>query len=77
MERRQNSGHKRYIVQQFMLTIADDNERVICHLYMRNYSDCEVRSQLNLSCKQLELIKQKIAMSMRVAGICDCNKVRD
>ena len=46
MERRQNGGRQRYIVQQFVKNISDDTERLVCFLYMRNASDKEICKQL-------------------------------
>ena len=69
MERRQNGGRQRYIVQQFVKNIADDTERLVCCMYMRNASDQEIRKQLNITQKRLEAIKLKLAIDMKNAGI--------
>ena len=69
MERRQNGGRQRYIVQQFVKNIADDMERLVCFMYMRNASDQEIRKQLNITQERLEAIKLKLAIDMKNVGI--------
>lgn len=69
MERRQNGGRQRYIVQQFVKNISDDTERLVCFLYMRNVSDREICKQLKISHERLEEIKLKLAIDMKNAGI--------
>ena len=69
MERRQNGGRQRYIVQQFVKNISDDTERLVCFLYMRNASDREICKQLKISQEKLEAIKLKLAIDMKNAGI--------
>ena len=69
MERRQNGGRQRYIVQQFVKNISDDTERLVCFMYMRNASDQEIRKQLNITQERLEAIKLKLAIDMKNAGI--------
>ena len=69
MEKRQNSGRKRYIVQQFVKNIADDTERLVCFMYMRNADDKEIRKQLNITQERLEAIKLKLTIDMKKAGI--------
>ena len=69
MEKRQNSGRKRYIVQQFVKNIADDTERLVCFMYMRNADDKEIRKQLNITQERLDAIKLKLAIDMKNAGI--------
>ena len=69
MERRQNGGRQRYIVQQFVKNISDDTERLVCFMYMRNASDKEICKQLKISQERLEAIKLKLAIDMKNAGI--------
>ena len=69
MERRQNGGRQRYIVQQFVKNISDDTERLVCFMYMRNASDQEIRKQLNITQERLEAIKLKLAIDIKKAGI--------
>ena len=65
MERRQNGGRQRYIVQQFVKNISDDTERLVCFLYMRNASDREICKQLKISHERLEEIKLKLGLQQR------------
>ena len=69
MEKRQNGGRKRYIVQQFVKNISDDTERLVCFMYMRNADDKEIRKQLNITQERLDAIKLKLAIDMKNAGI--------
>ena len=69
MERRQNGGRQRYIVQQFVKNISDDTERLVCFLYMQNCSDKEICKQLKISQERLEVIKLKLAIDMKNAGV--------
>lgn len=69
MERRQNGGRSRYIIQQFVAAITDDTERIICFLYMNNYTDKEVRKELRINRPRLEAIKLKLAFDMKKTGI--------
>jgi len=66
---RQNEGRRCQIVQEFVKILSDDTERLICFLYMRNYSDHEVRKQLHLSEPRLEVLKLQLAIGLRNAGI--------
>mgnify|MGYP007039941609 CR=1 FL=1 len=68
-ERRQNGGRRCQIVQEFVKTISDDTERLVCYLYMHNYTDAEVRKELHLNRPRLEAIKLKLAMDMKKVGI--------
>lgn len=69
MERRQNNGRRCQIVQQFVLTIEENDERLACFLYMKNCTDNQVRRQLGINRPRLELLKLQIALDLRNAGI--------
>lgn len=69
MEKRQNGGRKRQIVQEFVKNLADATERKVCFLYMRNHTDQEVRRQLGINRPQLAAIKLKLAIGLKNAGI--------
>lgn len=69
MERRQNNGRRCQIVQAFVLTITDDTERLACFLYMENYTDNQVRTQLGINRPKLAALKLKLAIELRQAGI--------
>ncbi len=69
MERRQNNGERCRIIQQFVMEIRDDKVRLACWMYMRNCDDRDVRKQLNITPKQLEMLKLQLAIDLRKAGI--------
>lgn len=69
MERRQNTGERCKIVQDYLKTIDDDTERLVCYLYLNNYEDYEVRKQLKIKQKRLEEIKASIRLKLLQAGI--------
>jgi len=54
MERRQNGGQHRKIVQDYLTVISDDGEWLVCNLYVNNFDDFEVRRFLRISRKQLK-----------------------
>jgi pyruvate-ferredoxin/flavodoxin oxidoreductase len=57
------------VAPAFVKNIADDTERLVCFMYMRNASDQEIRKQLNITQERLEAIKLKLAIDMKNAGI--------
>ena len=69
MERRQNGGRRCQIVQEFVKNITDDTERLVCYLFMNNYTDREVCKQLKIKQDRLNAIKLKLAFDMKKAGI--------
>ena len=69
MERRQNGGRRRKIVQDYLAGISDDQERLVCYLYVNNYEDFEIRKFLRIAQKQLDDIKAEIRKHLIAAGI--------
>ncbi len=69
MERRQNGGRRRKIVQDYLAGISDDQERLVCYLYVNNYEDFEIRKFLRIAQKQLNEIKDAIREHLIAAGI--------
>ena len=69
MEKRQNGGHRRYLVQQFVLTIEDDQERLVCHLFMANYTKEQICNQLKINRTRLSIITLRLALGLKKAGI--------
>ena len=69
MERRQNGGRRRKIVQDYLAGISDDQERLVCYLYVNNYEDFEIRKFLRIAQKQLNEIKDAIRKHLIAAGI--------
>ncbi len=69
MDRRQNNGRRRQIVQEFVKGVTDDAERLVCFLYLNGYKDGAVRRTLHIGKPKLELMKLKLALDMKKAGI--------
>lgn len=69
MERKQNNGERCKIVQDFLLTIKDADERTACYMYLHNYRDDAVRKQLKISQRRLDEIKAELRRRLIAAGI--------
>ena len=69
MERRQNGGRRRKIVQDYLAGISDDQERLVCYLYVNNYDDLEIRKFMRIGQKRLNEIKAVIRKNLIGAGI--------
>ena len=69
MERRQNGGLRRKIVQDYLKSIDSDMERLVCFLYLSNYEDGEICWELKIKRKQLKEIKASIRQKLLQAGI--------
>ena len=69
MERRQNGGQRRKIVQDYLAGISDDQERIVCFLYVNNYGDFEIRRFMRIARKRLNEIKAAIRKNLIAAGI--------
>ena len=69
MERRQNNGERCKIVQDFLLTIKDADERTVCYMYLHNYRDAAVRKQLKISQRRLDEIKAELRRRLIAAGL--------
>ena len=69
MERRQNGGQRRKIVQEYLAGISDDQERLVCYLYVHNYDDFEIRKIMRIAQKRLNEIKAVIREHLIAAGI--------
>ena len=69
MAKRQNGGRRCQIVQEFVTDITDETERLVCFLYMNNYTDREICRRLHLTPARLENIKLKLAFDLKKAGI--------
>ena len=68
-ERRQNSGRRRQIVQEFVKDITDDTRRLVCFLYMNGYKDGAIRRILKIDRQRLRQIKTQLAFDLIKAGI--------
>ena len=69
MERRQNGGRRRKIVQDYLAGIENDQERLVCYLYVNNYDDFEIRRFMRIAQKRLNEIKGVIRKHLIAAGI--------
>ena len=69
MERRQNGGQRLKIVQEYVRNIDNDQERLVCYLYMNNYEDFEIRKILRINQMRLDEIKEDIHRNLTAAGI--------
>ena len=69
MERRQNGGRRRKIVQDYLAGIENDQERLVCYLYVNNYEDFEIRKFMRIAQKRLNEIKSVIRKHLIAAGI--------
>lgn len=68
-QRKQNGGRRRQIVQEFVKNINDDTERMVCFLYMNNYSSAEICKRMKIKPADLKAIKLKLAVDLRKVGI--------
>ena len=69
MERRQDGGQRRKIVQEYIRSIDNDQERTVCYLYVNNYDDYDIRKCLRITQKRLNEIKGEIRKKLVAAGI--------
>ena len=69
MERRQNGGRRRKIVQDYLAGISNDQERLVCYLYLNRYEDFEIRRIMGIARKRLKEIKAVIREHLIAAGI--------
>lgn len=67
--RRQNNGQRCRIIQEYVRNIENDTERLICFLFMRNFTDRQVCMQLGISRQRLKLIKNRLAKALESTGI--------
>ena len=56
-------------MQDYLAGISDDQERLVCYLYVHNYDDYEIRRFMRISRKQLKDIKGVIRNHLIAAGI--------
>jgi len=69
MTKRQNSQERVRIVENFLASLEDDKQRIVCFLFMRNATEKEIRKAVKISSAELEGIKLQIAIGLRQAGI--------
>ncbi len=68
-KKRQNSQVRNGIVDQYLKSIKDDKERMVCFLLMRRSTEEEICKAIKITPKELECIKLQIAIGLRQAGI--------
>ena len=47
-------------MQDYLAGISDDQERLVCYLYVHNYDDFEIRKIMRIAQKRLNEIKAEI-----------------
>ena len=56
-------------MQDYLAGISDDQERLVCYLYVHNYDDYEIRRFMRIAQKRLNEIKAVIREHLIAAGI--------
>ena len=56
-------------MQDFLQTVEDATERLVCFMFLHNYRDGEVCKQLKITRKRLQEIKDVIGHKLVTAGI--------
>ena len=56
-------------MQDYLAGISDDQERLVCYLYVHNYEDFEIRKFLRIKQMRLDEIKEMIRRNLVAAGI--------
>ena len=69
MDKRTKYTRRSAIVRQFVAGLADNTEQQICRLYQVGFDDGEVRRRLHISMPKLALLKLKLSLGMKKAGI--------
>lgn len=69
MTKRQNTQERDRIVENYLYSLEDDKQRIVCFLFMQNATEKEVRKAVKITSTELEGIKLQIAIGLRQAGI--------
>lgn len=56
-------------MQDYLAGISDNQERLVCYLYVHNYDDFEIRRFMRIAQKRLNEIKAVIREHLIAAGI--------
>ena len=56
-------------MQDYLAGISNDQERLVCYLYVHNYDDFEIRTIMRIAQKRLNEIKAVIRKNLIAAGI--------
>ena len=57
------------LVRQYLETIRDDTQRMVCFLFMRGCSSDDICRELKISHEHLELIRRETEVEMRNFGL--------
>ena len=57
------------LVRQYLETIRDETQRMVCFLFMRGCSPDDICRELKISLERLELVRQSIETEMRNFGL--------
>lgn len=69
MKKHQTRQERDRIVENFLASLEDDKQRMVCFLFMRNATEKEICKAAKISSAELEGIKLQIAIGLRQAGI--------
>lgn len=69
MKKHQTRQERDRIVENFLASLEDDKQRMVCFLFMRNATEKEIGKAAKISSAELEGIKLQIAIGLRQAGI--------
>lgn len=57
------------LVRQYLETIRDETQRMVCFLFMRGCTPDDICRDLKISHERLELVRQSIETEMRNFGL--------
>jgi hypothetical protein len=57
------------LVRQYLETIRDETQRMVCFLFMRGCSPDDICRELKISHERLELVRQSVETEMRNFGL--------
>lgn len=69
MTKRQNTQARDRIVENYLYSLEDDKQRIVCFLIMRNATEKEIRKAVKITSAELEGIKLQVAIGLRQTGI--------
>ena len=69
MTYRQMRERRAELVRQYLETIRDDTQRMVCFLFMRGCAPDDICRELKISHERLELVRKSIETEMRNFGL--------
>ncbi|MCQ2404271.1 MAG: hypothetical protein MJ202_11190 [Lentisphaeria bacterium] len=66
---RQNRQARVELVRQYLETIRDETQRMVCFLFMRGCTPDDICRELKISHERLELVRQSVETEMRNFGL--------